>query len=204
MPKIVVNAFLTLDGVMQAPGGPDEDRDGGFAHGGWQAPYLDDVMGRLVTEGMKDADGFLLGRRTYDIFASYWPKVTDPDDPIATALNARPKYVVSRSLERVTWNNSSLIKGDVVAELRKLRQRPGRTVQTWGSTELLQTLLKHDLVDEYRLFIFPVVLGSGKRLFGSGTVPAALKQVETVTTGKGGTYHRLERGGRPEYGRIGS
>jgi dihydrofolate reductase len=204
MPKIIVNAFLTLDGVMQAPGGPDEDRDGGFLHGGWLAPYSDDVMGRLVTEGIADADGFLLGRKTYDIFANHWPKVTDPNDPIATALNSRPKHVVSRSLERVTWNNSSLIKGDVVAELRKLRQQPGRTVHTWGSTDLLQTLLKNDLIDEYRLFIFPVVLGSGKRLFGGGTVPVALKQVESVTSGKGGTYHRLERAGNPEYGQIGS
>jgi dihydrofolate reductase len=204
MPKIVVNAFLTLDGVMQAPSGPDEDREGGFAHGGWQAPYFDDVMGRLVTEGIADADGFLLGRKTYDIFASYWPRITDPDNPIATALNARPKYVVSRSLERVTWNNSSLLEGDVVAELRKLRRQPGRTVQTWGSSDLLQTLLKNDLIDEYRLFIVPVVLGSGKRLFGSGTVPLALRELESVTSGKGVTYHRLERVGKPEYGRIGA
>ncbi len=204
MPKIVVNAFLTLDGVMQAPGAPDEDPEGGFSHGGWQAPYVDDVMGRLVTEGFADADGFLLGRKTYDIFANYWPKMTDPDDPIATALNSRPKYVVSRTLDRVTWKNSSLLEGDVVAAVRGLRQRAGRTVQTWGSTELLQTLLKNDLIDEYRLFIFPVVLGSGKRLFAGGTVPAALKQVESVTTSKGGTYHRLERGGKPEYGRIGT
>jgi dihydrofolate reductase len=204
MPRIVVNAFLTLDGVMQAPGGPDEDRDGGFAHGGWQAPYLDDVGGRLVTEGISDADGFLLGRKTYEIFASYWPKVTDPNDVIAKALNSRPKYVVSRSLERVTWNDSRLIKGDVLAEIRKLRQQPGRTLHTWGSTELLQTLLRNDLVDEYRLFVFPVVLGSGKRLFGSGTVPAALRRVESIATGKGGTYQRFERGGKPEYGRIGS
>jgi dihydrofolate reductase len=110
--------------------------------------------------------------------------------------------VVSRSLDRVTWNNARLIKGDVVAELRMLRQQPGRTVQTWGSTHLLQTLLKNDLIDEYRLFVFPVVLGSGKRLFGSGTVPVALKQVESVTTGKGGTYHRFERGGKLEYGKV--
>jgi dihydrofolate reductase len=204
MPRIVVNAFLTLDGVMQAPGGPDEDRDGGFAHGGWQAPYADDVMGRLVTEGIADADGFLLGRKTYDIFASYWPKITDPSNPIATALNSRPKYVVSRSLDRVSWNASRLIKGDVVAELRKLRQQPGRTVHTWGSTDLLQTLQKNDLIDEYRLFIFTVVLGSGKRLFGSGTVPVALRQMESVTTGKGATYLRLERGGKPEYGQMGA
>jgi dihydrofolate reductase len=203
MPKIVVNAFLTLDGVMQAPGGPDEDREGGFAHGGWQAPYVDDVMGRLVTAGFADADGFLLGRKTYDIFADYWPKVTDPDNAIATALNSRPKHVVSRSLERVTWNNSSLIKGDVVAELRKLRQQPGRTLHTWGSTELLQTLLKNDLIDELRLFVFPVVLGSGKRLFASGAVPVALTQLQSVTGTKGGTYLRLERKGKPEYGQMG-
>ena len=204
MPKIIVNAFLTVDGVMQAPGGPDEDREGGFSHGGWQAPYEDDVMGRLVTEGFADADGFLLGRKTYDIFANYWPKVTDPGNPIATALNSRPKYVVSRSLERVTWNNSKLIKGDVVAELRKLRQQLGQTLQTWGSTEVLQTLLRNDLIDEYRLFIFPVVLGSGKRLFGSGTVPAALKQVDSVTSSAGATYHRFERSGKPHYGQMGT
>jgi dihydrofolate reductase len=202
--RIIVNAFLTLDGVMQAPGGPDEDREGGFLHGGWQAPYVDDVMGRLVTEGFADADGFLLGRKTYDIFANYWPKVTDPNNPIAAALNARPKYVLSRSLERVTWNNSSLIKGDAVAELRQLRQQSGRALHTWGSTDMLQTLLKNDLIDEYRLFIFPVVLGAGKRLFGSGTVPVALKQVQSVTSGKGATYHRFERIGKAEYGQMGA
>jgi dihydrofolate reductase len=204
MPKIVVNAFLTLDGVMQAPGGPEEDPEGGFLHGGWQAPYSDDVMGQRVLEGIADADGFLLGRKTYDIFANYWPKITDPNNPIANALNSQPKYVLSRSLERVTWNNSRLIKGDVVAELRKLRQQPGKTLQTWGSTEVLQTLMRNDLVDEYRVFIYPVILGSGKRLFGSGTVPAALKQVESVTSAKGGTYHRLVPSGKPQYGQIGS
>ena len=204
MPKIIVNAFLTLDGVMQAPGGPDEDREGGFLHGGWQAPYVDEVMGRLVTQGFADADGFLLGRKTYDIFANYWPKITDPENTIATALNARPKHVVSRSLERVAWNNAALLRGDVVAELRSLREQPGRSVQTWGSTDLLQTLLKNDLIDEYRLFIFPLVLGTGKRLFGTGTVPMALKQLESVTSGKGATYHRFGRGGAPAYGQMGA
>jgi dihydrofolate reductase len=203
MPKIVVNAFLTLDGVMQAPGGPDEDRGSGFTHGGWQAPYADEGMGRLVTEGIADADGFLLGRRTYDIFAGYWPEHADPANPIATALNSRPKYVASRTLARVGWNNSSLLQGDAVAAVRKLRQQPGRTVHTWGSTELLQALLQHDLVDEYRLFVYPLVLGTGKRLFGSGTVPAALRQLESVTTPRGATYHRLERAGKPEYGVMG-
>jgi len=204
MPQIIVNAFVTLDGVMQAPGGPEEDPEGGFLHGGWQAPYTDDVLGQRVIEGIADADGFLLGRKTYDIFAGYWPKVTDPDNPIASALNSRPKYVCSRSLERVTWNNSRLVKGDVVAELRKLREQPGQTLQTWGSTEVLQMLMKNDLVDEYRVFIFPVVLGSGKRLFGSGTIPVALKQVESVTSSKGGMYHRFVPSGKPKYGTIGS
>ena len=203
--RLTLTTFVTLDGVMQAPGGPDEDRDGGFQHGGWQAPYSDEVVGRLIVDGMKDADAFLLGRKTYeDIFSSYWPKVTDPNNPIATALNARPKYVLSRNLERVTWNNSNLIKGDVVAELRRLRQQPGRTLHTWGSADALQTLLTNDLIDEYRLFIYPVVLGSGKRLFGSGTVPMALNQVESVTIGKGATYHRLEPSGKPQYGQMGT
>ncbi len=202
MPKLVVNAFLTLDGIMQAPGRPDEDPEGGFLHGGWQAPYADEVLGRRIMEGITEADGFLLGRKTYDIFANYWPKVADPGNAIAAALNSRPKYVVSRSLESVTWNNASLVEGDVVAELRTLRDKPGRALHTWGSTGLLQTLLQWDLIDEYRLFIFPVVLGSGKRLFGSGTVPVALKSVETVTSSKGGTYHRFERSGMPEYGRM--
>jgi dihydrofolate reductase len=202
MPKIVVNAFLTLDGVMQAPGGPDEDPEGGFLHGGWQGPLSEEAIGRLIVEGMADADGFLLGRKTYDIFSNYWPKITDPDDPIATTLNSRPKYVLSRSLQHVAWNNSSLIKGDVVAEVQKLRQQPGRTIHTWGSTDAMQTLLKNDLIDEYRLFIFPLVLGSGKRLFGSGTIPAAFKQVESFTGSKGTTYHRLVPNGKPEYGTI--
>ena len=133
---------------------------------------------------------------------------TGPRSPIlitpSQARSTRGESVVSRSLERVTWNNSSLVKGDVVAELRQLQQQPGRSLQSWGSTDLLQTLLKNDLIDEYRLFIFPVVLGSGKRLFGSGTVPVALKQVESVTSAKGGTYHRLEVSGKPEYGVMGA
>ena len=185
MPKIIVNAFLTLDGVMQAPGAPDEDPEGGFPHGGWQAPYGDEVTGRLITDGIADADGFLLGRTTYDIFANYWPKVTDPSNPIATALNSRPKYVLSRSLERVTWNNSRLIKGDVVAELRKLRQQPGRTLHTWGSADALQTLLKSDLIDEYRMWVHPLVIGRGKRLFTEGGQNTELQLAVTKTLSSG-------------------
>ena len=203
MPKLIVNAFLTLDGVMQAPGGPDEDRESGFEHGGWQFPYQDDVMGKLVIDGIADASGFLLGRKTYEIFASFWPKVTDPKNAIAAALNARPKYVASRTLERVTWNNSRLIQGDLVAELQKLREQPGTGVHTWGSTDLLQTLLKHDLVDELRIWVFPVVLGTGKRLFSDGTRPAALKLVESVTSDKGSVYLRYQSAGKPTYGKMG-
>lgn len=203
MPKIVVNAFLTLDGVMQAPGGPEEDPEGGFVHGGWQGPFASETTGRIIVDGLADADGFLLGRKTYGIFSNYWPKITDPDNPIATALNSRPKYVMSRSLKDVAWNNSSLIKSDVVAEIQRLRAQPGRALHTWGSTDALQILLEHDLIDEYRVFIYPVILGSGKRLFGSGTMPAALKELESVALGKGATYHRLARDGKPEYGTIG-
>jgi dihydrofolate reductase len=203
MPKLIVNAFLTLDGVMQAPGGPDEDREGGFEHGGWQFPYTDDVAGKLITAGIAEASAFLLGRKTYDIFAGFWPKVTDPNNPVAAALNSRPKYVASRTLERVTWNNSSLIQGDLVAELQKLREQPGTGLHTWGSTDLLQTLLKHDLVDELRTWVFPVLLGTGKRLFRDGTRPAALELVESVTTAKGGVYLRYLRAGKPTYGTMG-
>ncbi len=202
MPRIVVNAFLTLDGVMQAPGGPDEDPEGGFAHGGWQVPHADEFMGRRVVEGVADADGFLLGRKTYDIFAGYWPKITDPGNPIATALNGLPKYVLSRGLGSVGWNGATLIRGDVVAEVRKLRQAPGRTLQTWGSTDALQTLLANDLVDELRTFVFPVVLGSGKRLFGRGAIPAAFRQLDSATSANGVTYQRLGRTGPPTYGRV--
>lgn len=203
MPRFIVNAFLTLDGVMQAPGGPDEDREGGFEHGGWQFPYSDDLTGKLVTDGLADAGGFLLGRKTYDIFSRYWPKVTDPNNPIAAALNSRPKYVASRTLERVTWNNARLLEGDLVAELQKLREQPGTGVHTWGSTDLLQTLLEHDLVDELRTFVYPVLLGTGKRLFREGIRPAALTLVESVTTGKGAVYLRYQRAGKPTYGTMG-
>jgi dihydrofolate reductase len=160
-------------------------------HGGWQAPYVDDVMGRLVTEGFADADGFLLGRKTYDIFANYWPKVTDPNNPIATALTLAAKVrgvaqLRACHLEQLQPDQGRCGRRDPEAPAAA---RPDRA--HLGSTDVLQTLLKNDLIDGYRLFIFPVVLGSGKRPFGRGTLPVALKQVESVTTGKGGTYHRF-------------
>lgn len=202
MPKIVVNAFTTLDGVMQAPGGPDEDPENGFKHGGWQAAFVEEMMGKLIVDGLEDADGFILGRKTYDIFSNYWPKITDPNNPIATTLNSRPKYVLSRTLQSVSWNNSSLLKGDVVAELQKLRKQPGKALHTWGSTDALKTFQENDLIDEYRLFIFPVVLGDGKRLFENGTKPVKFKTTESITSEKGTTFYRLAPDGAPEYGTV--
>ena len=147
MRKLVAGTFLTLDGVMQAPGGPNEDRDGGFRHGGWLVPYFDEKFGEIMTAWTKQAGAFLLGRKTYEIFAASWPKSTDPADEIAAALNTRPKFVASRTLEEVTWNNSFLLKGDVAEEVAKLKTQEGGEIQVHGSSNLLQTLLKHDLVD---------------------------------------------------------
>jgi dihydrofolate reductase len=200
--KLTVTTFLSLDGVMQGPGGPDEDRSDGFDQGGWLAPYADEDMGRIVTDWFAAADAFLLGRRTYEIFAAYWPKVTDENDLVATRLNSLPKYVVSNTLEKVEWNKSALIKGDAVAEIGKLRQQPGRELQVHGSGYLAQTLMAHDLIDEYRLWIYPVVLGNGRRLFKDGSTPAALRLVDTKTTGTGVVIHVYEPAGRPTYGSI--
>ncbi len=200
MRKLVVGTFLTLDGVMQAPGGPSEDRDGGFQHGGWSVKYWDEMMGQLIVEQVLQVDALLLGRRTYEIFAAHWPRVTDPNDAVATKLNSVRKYVASRTLGRVEWNNSSLISGDVPAGVARLKDQSGGEIQVHGSSNLIQTLLKHDLVDEFRLWVFPVMVGPGKRLFGDGTVPGALRLVDTKISSTGVVIHRYERAGRLEYG----
>ena len=199
MRKLVVGTFLTLDGVMQAPGGPDEDREGGFEHGGWTVNYWDEDGGRIITEATLRAGALLLGRKTYEIFAAYWPRVSD-DDPIAAKLNSVPKYVASRTLGEVTWNNSTLIQGDVGEAVGKLKEQPGGEIQVTGSGELIQTLMEHDLVDEYRLWVFPVVLGRGKRLFAGGTLPAAMRLVDTKTSSTGVAIHTYERAGVIPYG----
>src|SRR5215469_5441888 len=173
--RLTLHTFLTLDGVMQAPGAQDEDRDGGFEHGGWSFPYSDQDFGEAVAGWFAHAGAFLLGRKTYEIFSGYWPKVTDPDDPIAGKLNALPKYVASTTLASVAWHNSSLLGGDPAAEVAALKQRPGDELQVHGSGELAQTLIDHDLVDEYRLLYYPVHLGSGKKLFPEGAKPGALR-----------------------------
>jgi dihydrofolate reductase len=183
--RLTLHTFLTLDGVMQAPGGPDEDTAGGFRYGGWSAPYGDQDFGVAMTGYFEHATAFLLGRKTYQIFAGYWPKVTDPGDPIATKLNALPKHVASATLESADWNNSTLLGGDVVTEVGKLKERPGDELQVHGSGELAQALIEHDLVDEYRLLVFPVHLGSGQKLFRDGTGAAALRLIQSSVTSTG-------------------
>ncbi len=202
MRKLVVGSFLTLDGVMQAPGGPNEDREGGFRHGGWLVPYFDAKFGEIMTAWTRRAGAFLLGRKTYEIFAASWPKSTDPADEIATALNTRPKFVASRTLDKVTWNNSHLLKGDVAEEVAKLKLQEAGEIQVHGSSDLLQTLLKHNLVDTLRIWHFPVVVGTGKRLFGEGTIPGSFRLVDTQQTATGAVLHVYERAGGLQYGEV--
>jgi dihydrofolate reductase len=185
---LTVNTFLSLDGVMQGPGAPDEDRSGGFALGGWTAPHFDEGMGRIVTSWFDQADAFLLGRTTYQLFAGFWPQVTDLDDPVARALNALPKHVVSNTLENADWSNSTVIAADQIAELKA---KPGRELQVHGSCGLVHYLHDQGLIDEYRLVYFPVVLGQGKRLFPEGAVPSNFTLVGTETTAAGVVQHTL-------------
>ena len=202
MRTLVVGSFLTLDGVMQAPGGPKEDREGGFQHGGWLVPYFDEKFSEIMTEWTTRADAFLLGRKTYEIFAGSWPKSTDPADKIATALNSRPKFVASRTLDKVDWRNSILLKGDVAQEVAKLKAQQGCEIQVHGSGNLIQTLLQHDLVDTLRIWQFPVVLGTGKRLFGGGTIPRSFRLVDTQLNTTDAVLHVYERAGGLKYGEV--
>lgn len=202
MRKLVAGTFLTLDGVMQAPGGPDEDRTGGFRHGGWLVPYFDEKLVAIMTEWTKRAGAFLLGRKTYEIFAASWPESTDPADEIAIALNTRPKFVASRTLEKVTWNNSHLLEGDVGDRVAELKAQDGNEIQVHGSSDLLQTLLERDLVDTLRIWQFPIVLGAGKRLFGEGTIPLAFRLVERQLSSTGAVLHVYEREVSVRYGEV--
>jgi dihydrofolate reductase len=187
---------------VQAPGGPDEDRDGGFRHGGWLVPYFDEKFVEIMTDWTKRAGAFLLGRKTYEIFAGSWPKSTDSADEIATALNTRPKFVASRTLDTLAWNNSHLLKGDVAEEVAKLKAQEGGEIQVHGSSNLIQTLLKHDLVDTLRIWQFPVVLGTGKRLFGEGTIPRSFRIVDTQMNTTDAVLHVYERAGGLKYGEV--
>jgi dihydrofolate reductase len=188
MRKLVINTFASLDGVMQAPGGPEEDPTGGFELGGWSVPFWDDRMGQAMTEFMGKPFDLILGRKTYEIFAAHWPH---SDEPGAAELNRATKYVASRTLDRLDWENSTLLEGDVGEAVARLKKEDGPELQVHGSSDLIQTLLRRDLVDEFRVWIFPVVLGSGKRLFGEGAPPRTLKLVDSQVSSTGvvmGTY----------------
>ena len=197
MRTLAVNTFMSLDGVMQAPGGPEEDPTGGFTLGGWAVNYFDDEMIEQVAEA--DPYELLLGRGTYEIFAAHWPY---DEGPIANQLNSTRKHVASTTLEQVEWSNSTLIGGDVAGYVATLKSQDGPEIQVHGSPGLIQTLLEHDLIDEFRLWIFPVVLGTGKRFFGDGTIPAGLKLVDSKVSTTGVTINTYERAGDIEVGSI--
>lgn len=201
MRKLVVFEFLSIDGVMQAPGGPDEDPSGGFKLGGWVSPYFDDDLGNMATKQLNIPFALLLGRRTYEIFASYWP-YADARNPFTGPFNNAKKYVASRTLTKLDWNNSELIMGDVAKEIKKLKQQAGPELHVYGSGKLVQTLLKHDLVDELRLKIFPITLGSGKRLFAEGAFPAGFDLTESGISKKGVIVADYARAGDVKTGPI--
>ena len=185
MRKLVVIEFLSLDGVYQGPGAPDEDREGGFEHGGWQMPYFDDVLGAAAGEGMAHTDANLFGRKTYEIMAAYWPNAPS-DDPYAQHLNNVQKYVASRTMKDAEWQNTTVLQGDVPERVAELKEQPGNDISVLGSGNLVQTLMKHDLVDEYSLSVFPILLGSGKRLFPDNDRVRKLRLVDSKPTTTGG------------------
>lgn len=197
MRKITVLSFITLDGVMQAPGGPEEDTSGGFKYGGWTAPYEDEVSGKIMEKQMKPAD-YLLGRKTFEIFASYWPEYAD----FWPGINDGTKYVMSKTVKKSDWKNSVFLES--LADIKKLKNSEGSDIQVWGSGELIQLLFKNDLVDELWLKIFPVTLNTGKRLFGDGTIPAAFTLIESSVTPSGVIIANYKRAGEVKTGTVGA
>jgi dihydrofolate reductase len=191
MRKIIVLTFISLDGVMQAPGGPGEDDSGNFKYGGWTVPYFDESLGNLMTEQMNRPFDLLLGRKTFEVFAAYWPYHQEE----GAGINKAIKYVASNTLKTHEWSRSVFIIGDVVKEILKLKQQDGPELQVHGSSNLIQTLLEHDLVDEFWLKIFPVTLGAGKRLFGKGAIPAAYTLIESNTMPSGVFVANFKRSG---------
>ena len=197
MRKVIVLSFITLDGVIQAPGGPEEDTSGGFKHGGWMVPYCDEASGKVMAEQMSKPFELLLGRKTFDIFASYWPQHSE-DWP---GINEATKYVASKTLTEHKWQNTVILKGEVHQEIRKLKQKNGPDLKVYGSGNLIQTLLQHDLIDEFWLKIFPVTLGMGKRLFVEGTIPAAFRlSANSLLTPSGVIVANYERAGEVKTG----
>ncbi|RBQ11957.1 dihydrofolate reductase family protein [Pedobacter miscanthi] len=197
MRKITVLSMITLDGVMQAPGGPDEDRSGGFEYGGWTASYGDEVFGKVIEEELKPAE-YLLGRKTFEIFESYWPQHAD----FWPGINDGAKYILSETRDKSDWKNTSFLKS--VADIEKLKNTDGGDIQVWGSSELIQLLLKNDLVDELRLKIYPLTLGKGKKLFENGAIPAALALTESIVTPSGVIIVSYKRAGDVKTGNVGA
>lgn len=198
MRKIIVLAFLTIDGVMQGPGGPTEDPSGNFAYGGWLVPYFDDVLGATMAEQMGKPFDLLLGRKTFEIFASYWPHHEEE----GAGINQATKYVASRTLSAHDWKKTVFLNGDVADEVKRLKQQEGPDIQVHGSSNLIQTLLEYDLIDELWLKIFPVTLGTGKRLFGNGTIPTAYTLVESKSTLSGVIIATFKRAGEVQTGAV--
>jgi dihydrofolate reductase len=196
MRKIIVLSFITLDGVMQGPGGPTEDPSGNFTHGGWTVPYFDEYLGNVMTEQMSQPFDLLLGRKTFEIFASYWPQHEEE----GAGINNATKYVASNTLTSHAWRKSVFLSGNVVDEIKQLKGQNGPDLQVHGSWEFIQTLLAHDLVDEFWLKIFPVTLGTGKRLFGKGTIPAAYTMVDSKTSPSGVIIASFKRAGEVKTG----
>ncbi|CAL9599251.1 dihydrofolate reductase family protein [Streptomyces sp. enrichment culture] len=203
MGRIVSQIFVTLDGVYQAPGGPQEDTRHGFEHGGWVAPYIDGDFGAFVDQVFARPAAFLLGRHTYEIFASYWPKVTDPADPVAGKLNALPKYVVSSTLGDPAWAGTTVLRGDLAKEIGSLKERTDGEIQIHGSGALVASLLDLGLLDTVHLLTFPVVLGAGLRLFREGSLPTAFRPTGGTVTSAGVTIQTYDVAGRPRYGTVG-
>ena len=197
MRELIVNTFMTLDGVMQAPGGPEEDPSGGFEHGGWSFGYWDEQMERAMGESLSKPFDLVLGRKTYEIFAAHWPH---SDDPGAEPLNSATKHVASTTLKELEWENSKLIEGGVPEGVRALKEEDGPELQVHGSANLLQTLIEHELIDEFRLWIFPLVLGTGKRLFDGGTVPAGVELTSSQVSSTGVIMATYRSGAEIKYG----
>jgi dihydrofolate reductase len=200
--RLTLTTFLTLDGVMQSPGGPEEDRRDGFDLGGWLPPHVDETFGAFMNGVFERADAFLFGRTTYDIFASWWPNVADQDDPVATKLNSLPKYVATSRDDELTWSGAQRLEGDLAKAVGDLKQQPGQELQVHGSGELAQALMREGLVDTYRLLIFPVVLGRGRKLFADGVPPAGLRLVDHALTGTGTMLTTYESAGAPAFASI--
>lgn len=198
--QLTSTMFLSVDGVYQGPGGPDEDRSGGFDRGGWLVPLFDEATGQFMDSVFQNVDAFLLGRRTYDIFAASWPKATDPNDPVATKLNTLPKYVASTTLKDPEWANTTVLEGDLASAVREIKARDGRELQVHGSGKLVRFLLDNELLDRLNLLVFPVIVGAGKRLFPESGIATGLALDESRTTGSGVTISVYRPTGRPEFG----